>query len=154
MVEADEILDQERHCNSTRFIKNARMSVTVEGCQDGALTLRITRGTLARKLQFEFRAYQLEPEESESPETIQPRSAGQFVSSARKSDSVPLGLYISYIAISKTKRLQQMIVYLKHEDEQLPRSYFFIKLHKNGNMIEFDVELNRLFASQESAKLN
>jgi hypothetical protein len=58
LVEAQEVLAQERYCNSSIFISNTQMKVEVEACSQGKITLKLKKGNILRRVEFEFRAYQ------------------------------------------------------------------------------------------------
>lgn len=59
-------------------------------------------------------------------------------------DSVPLGLIISHIGTSRKQKLEQIIVYLRHGDEAIPRSFIKIKLHQNSDSIDMETHLSQL----------
>lgn len=66
---------------------------------------------------------------------------------------MPVNLFISHIAVSQTKRLDQIIVYLRHEDESLPRSHVRIKLHQNSKLLEFDLKIGPFESETKSGRI-
>lgn len=120
VVEAHEILDQARYCNNSQSLGNEHMKVSVEGCKGGKLTLKLTVGDMTRRVEFEFRAYLAATKGSKDEDRNDQSGGGVYVSDAGETDSVPVALTISHIAISKTKILEQLVIYYRHEDDDLP----------------------------------
>ena len=129
-------------CNNSYFVNNSLIEATLLSCSNGKLTLNVTQASINHHVDIELRGYFMSSEDEEKQ-----GQPGLYVSGVGSSDSVPLNLNISHIGLVNTTNFQEIVFYITHPDEMMPRSQISLYLHKSSETLEFHMELNQLLHS-------
>ena len=88
-------------------------------------------------MEFEFREYLAHTKGTREEDRNDQTSGGVYMTEAGETDSVPVAMTISHIAVAKSSILEQLVIYYRLDDDELPQSHVKIRLHQASQWLDF-----------------